>query len=239
MDSTDLLAALTVLIAGLVRGITGFGGAMLMSPVLSILLGPVPAVVTALTLESAAALIVFPEALPQVRWRTMLSLMVPAAVTVPLGGYFLLTLDAVIARKLISAIVVLFSFILLMGFRYHGKPRASTSAVLGAIVGVLLGATSVGAPPVIIYLLSGPDPVAVTRANLTVFVTAISVFGLIMLAGAGAISLVLGPALLLSALIFMGATWLGGKLFSRLTDVAVRRVALSFMLLIGLGTLLV
>ncbi len=239
MDSTDLLATLTVLIAGLVRGITGFGGAMLMSPVLSILLGPVPAVVTALTLESAAALIVFPEALPQVRWRTMLSLMVPAAVTVPLGGYFLLTLDPVIARKLISAIVVLFSFILLMGFRYHGKPRASTSAVLGAVVGVLLGATSVGAPPVIIYLLSGPDPVAVTRANLTVFVTAISVFGLIMLAGAGAISLVLGPALLLSALIFMGATWLGGKLFSRLTDVAVRRVALSFMLLIGLGTLLV
>lgn len=238
MDTTHLAAAAIVTVAGLVRGITGFGGAMLMTPVLSLLMGPVPAVITALTLETAAALIMFPEAVPQVRWRTLLYLTVPAAVTVPLGGYLLLTLDPAIARKVISAVVIIFSLILLLGFRYAGKPRAATSIALGSMVGVLLGATSVGAPPVIIYLLSGPDPAAVTRANLTVFVTAISVFGLVMLAAAGAIGVALGPSLLVLSVLFVGAAWIGGKLFARLTDMAVRRIALGFMLLIGLGTLL-
>ncbi len=237
MDATYLAAAGIVLVAGLVRGTTGFGGAMLMTPVLSILIGPVPAVVTALTLESAAAAIVFPYALPIVRWRTLAYLTIPAAVTVPIGGYFLLTLDPWIVRKIIAVVVVAFSLLLLTGFRYSGKPRSATSIVLGSVVGVLLGATSVGAPPVILYLLSGPDPAAVTRANLTVFVTAISVFGLIMLAATGSISSVLGLPLAGLTLLFVAATWLGGKLFSRLSDQWARRLALGFMLLIGLASL--
>ena len=43
MDISDLAAIGIVTMAGLVRGTTGFGGAMLMTPMLSILFGPVPA----------------------------------------------------------------------------------------------------------------------------------------------------------------------------------------------------
>ncbi|HZP79568.1 MAG TPA: sulfite exporter TauE/SafE family protein [Pseudolabrys sp.] len=237
INTTDLAAAAIVLLAGLVRGTTGFGGAMLMTPVLSLLIGPVPAVVTALILETVVALIVFPQALPIVNWRTLAFLSVPAAFTVPIGGYFLLTLDPLVARKIIALVVILFSLLLLTGFRYAGKPRAATSIVLGSVVGVLLGATSVGAPPVILYLLSGPDPAAVTRANLTVFVTAISIFGLIMLAATGAIRTAHLPMLIALSAVYIAATWLGGKLFARLTDNGARRIALGFMLLIGIATL--
>ena len=66
---------------------------MLMTPVLSVLFPPINAVVIALLLETAAALVMFPQALPKVRWRTLLYLTLPAVVTVPLGGYLLLTLD--------------------------------------------------------------------------------------------------------------------------------------------------
>jgi uncharacterized membrane protein YfcA len=97
----------------------------------------------------------------------------------------------------------------------------------------MLGATSVGAPPVILYLLSGPDPQVVTRANLTVFVTAISVGGLVMLVSAGAAT---GQIWLLAAILtvpFLVTTWLGGKAFNKLSDLAVRRVALGMMLVMG------
>ena len=53
MGPTELAVIGIVTTAGVVRGVTGFGGAMLMSPLLSVLLGPVPAVVTALILETA------------------------------------------------------------------------------------------------------------------------------------------------------------------------------------------
>jgi len=239
MDTTVLATIGIVTTAGFVRGVTGFGGAMLMSPILSALIGPVPTVVTALILETAAALVMFPDALPKARWRTLMYLTLPAIVTVPLGGYLLLTLDPAIARKMIAGVVVVFSAMLLFGVRYHGSPRASTSMALGSLVGALLGATSVGAPPVILYLLSGPDPVLVTRANLTLFVTAISVIGLVMLATAGAITARLGMAAIALTIPFMLATWLGGKLFLRLSETNVRRFALVLMLSVSVASLLI
>lgn len=235
MDTTTLATICIVAAGGFVRGITGFGGAMLMSPLLSILIGPVPTVVTALVLETAAALVTFPDAIPKARWRTLAYLTLPAVVTVPIGGYLLLTLDPAIARKLIAGVVMTFSLMLLLGLRYTGTPRAGTSIALGSLVGALLGATSVGAPPVILYLLSGPDPIAVTRATLTIFVTAISAIGLVMLAVAGAITEKLAIYALGLCAVFLLATWFGGKLFMRLNEASVRRLAL--MLMLGIGTM--
>jgi uncharacterized membrane protein YfcA len=237
MDISELAAVGIVSLAGLVRGTTGFGGAMFMTPVLSILLGPVPAVVIALLLETAGALVMFPDALPKASWRTLMFLILPACVTVPIGGYLLLTVDPWIARKMIAAVVIVFSSMLLFGLRYSGTPRVATSIALGSLVGALLGATSVGAPPVILYLLSGPDPVVVTRANLTVFVTAISVIGLVMLAAAGAISAPLAISAAALTIPFLLTIWLGGKLFDRLSETGIRRLALVLMLLIGVVSL--
>ena len=239
MTKTELIVIALVTLAGLMRGITGFGGAMLMAPPLSFLIGPVPTVVTALILETAAALVMFPDAWPKINKRILLYLTIPACFSVPIGGFLLLTLDPLIARKVISAVVVVFSIGLLAGLRYSGGQRPLTSLVLGTIVGVLLGATSVGAPPVILYLLSGPDPQVVTRANLTVFVTAISVIGLIMLAAAGAITAQLAISAFLLCVPYLAATWFGGKLFGKLGDVIVRRIALCFMFAMGLIGLIV
>lgn len=229
MSANEIAVIAVVTLAGFIRGITGFGGAMLMAPSLSLLIGAVPTVVTALTLETAAALVMFPDALPKINKRVLFYLTLPACFTVPIGGYLLVTLDPVIARKTISAVVAVFSLILLGGLRYSGPHRLSTSLMLGSIVGVLLGATSVGAPPVILYLLSGPDPQAVTRANLTVFVTAISAIGLVMLVFAGAFTMWLTLSAFLLCIPYLAATWLGGKLFARMGDLGVRRLALAFM----------
>ena len=229
MTMNEIAVVVVVALAGLVRGITGFGGAMLMAPPLSLLIGAVPTVVTALLLEAAAALVMFSDALPKINKRVLFYLILPACFTVPIGGYLLVTLDPIIARKVISAVVAVFSLILLGGLRYSGPHRPTTSLVLGSIVGVLLGATSVGAPPVILYLLSGPDPQAVTRANLTVFVTAISAIGLVMLLVAGAFTTRLTVSAFLLCIPYLAATWLGGTLFARMSDVGVRRLALGFM----------
>ena len=238
MDSLDLAAVAAVMLAGVMRGITGFGGAMMMAPPLSILLGPVPAVAIALALEVAAAVVMFRDALPKANARMLAYLTVPAVFTVPFGGYLLLVLDAAIARRLIAGMVVLSSLALMSGIRYSGTPRPSTSIALGGVVGVLLGATSVGAPPAILYLLSGPDPPAVTRANLTVFVTAVSVIGLVVLIVAGAIPWTLWRSIGLLALPYLAATWLGSHLFTKLNGQQARLLALSFMLAMGVAGLI-
>ncbi|WJR75868.1 sulfite exporter TauE/SafE family protein [Bradyrhizobium sp. NP1] len=239
MTPTELAGALAVVtFAGVLRGITGFGGAMMITPLLSILAGPVPAVVIALILETSAALVMFADAIPKAHWKVLAYLAIPTIFTVPLGGYLLLTLDPVLARKVIAVVVIVCSTALLFGIRYSGRPRATTSLLLGSIVGAMLGATSVGAPPVILYLLSGPDPAAVTRANLSIFVTAISVIGLVMLAIAGAITVKLALTAALLVVPFLLSTWLGGKLFTRLNDAIARHIALGLMMTAGIISLL-
>lgn len=239
MGLNEAAVVAVVLVAGLMRGTTGFGGAMLMAPPLSFLIGPVPTVATALLLETAAAIVMFPDAWPRINKPVLLYLIVPACFTIPLGGYLLITLDPFVARKFIAAVVVVFSLGLLAGLRYSGSPRPVTSVALGSIVGIFLGATSVGAPPVILYLLSGPDPQTVTRANLTVFVTAISAIGFMVLIVAGTVTVRLGLSAVLLCIPYMAATWLGGALFARLSDIGVRRLALSFMLTMGIVGLII
>jgi uncharacterized membrane protein YfcA len=239
MNSIVLVVSAIVILAGLMRGITGFGGAMLMAPPLSFLLGPVPAVVTALQLEAAAALTMFRQAWPRISRTTLIYLTAPACATVPIGAYLLLSLDPNIARKAIASVVVVFSLPLLLGFRYSGRPRAATSLALGSLVGLLLGATSVGAPPAILYLLSGPDPPAVTRANLTVFITMVSIIGVAMLLAAGAFTLELATTAAMLTIPYLVATWLGSRVFTNLSEFGARWLSLILMLTSGIVGLIV
>jgi uncharacterized membrane protein YfcA len=228
-----IAAAAIVAIAGLVRGITGFGGSMVMTPPLSLLLGPSAAVVTALILETIAALQFLPEVVRKVRWRTLLPISVAAAITVPLGGYLLVTLDREIVRRLIAGVVVVFSLALLIGYRHTGRPRITTSVMLGLLSGVMLGTTGIGAPPIILYLLSGPDPAAVTRANLTTYVTVISIFGLVTFWASAVMTMQLVLRSLLLAPLFLGGMCLGSRVFAKMTDESFRRATLIVLIAIS------
>ena len=223
---------------GLIRGTTGFGASMVMTPPLALLFGPKVAVPVALLLETFAAAPMLPAALAVARWRTIAPIGAAAVIAVPLGGYFLIASDPLILRKLIALTVIVFSLALLSGRRYQGVQRLPTSLALGALSGTMLGATSVGAPPVILYLLSGSDPVAVTRANLTLYVIVISAAGLIMLSVSG---LMTGSTLQTAALLalpFATGVLAGSRLFAKFSEQRYRQFAMAFMFLVSLGVLL-
>ena len=103
-------------------------------------------------------------------WRLLAPIALAACVTVPLGGYVLVHADQDIVRRAIAAVVFIFALLLLKGARYTGAHGPASSGALGALSGTVLGATGIGGPPVILYLLSGPDSMRVTRANLTLYV---------------------------------------------------------------------
>jgi len=222
--------------AGVVRGITGFGGAMVMSPPLALLLGPRLMVPVALLLEGIAALPMVWETRRLVRWRVIGPIIVAAFTTVPIGGYVLVSADPQSLRRAIAATVIVFALLLLWGWRYAGPQRLGTSVGLGGLSGVMIGATSVGAPPVILYLLSGPDPINTTRANLTLFLAASSLGCLVMLWWQGVLS---GTAVTLAALVapgYYGGLLAGTRLFARFNDTTFRRFTL--LLLVAVSTLI-
>jgi uncharacterized membrane protein YfcA len=238
MDATLATAIAIGLLGGLVRGTTGFGAAMVMTPALALLLGPTVAVPVTLMLEAFAAAPMLPAAWEIARLRVIAPISAAALVTVPFGSYALHAAKPETLRTAIAVTVIVFSLALLSGRRYHGQPRLSTSLALGALSGAMLGATSIGAPPVILYLLSGPESAAVTRANLTLYVVAISVVGLVMLAATG---LIRGSTLQTTAYLapgFVIGVVMGSRLFARFSDQRFRHLTIVFMLLVAVWVLM-
>ena len=232
-----LLPALVAVLAGVVRGVTGFGGALVMTAPLALLLGPIVAVPVVLLLESVAAAPMLWQTMPLVRWRVIGPICLAACVAVPLGVYVLVNTDPQVLRRAIAAIVIAFSLLLLRGWRYAGPQRLGTSLGLGALSGTMTGATSVGAPPVILYLLSGPDRVETTRANLTLYLVVISAAGLLILWARGVLDArAAWTALALAPGYFAGL--LGGvRLFAYLSEARFRRLTLLLLIAVSSGIL--
>lgn len=241
MDSfapeTLLAAGAVGALAGVIRGITGFGGAMVMSPPLALLLGPLLAVPVVLLLESVAAAPMAVQLRGLVRWRVILPIALAACVMVPLGAYVLVKVEPQTMRRVIAAVVIVFSLALLMGWRYSGAQRTATGVGLGAMSGVMIGATSMGGPPIVLYLLAGPDPIEVTRANLTFYVgaTALAGCGVLWMGGVlHADALWLALALAPGYCLGMVA---GTRLFARFDDARFRRFTLVLLMAVAAGIL--
>ena len=222
----------------MVRGITGFGGAMVMAPPFALLLGPLLAVPVVMLLEGIAALPMVWQTRAQIRWRMIGPILAAACVTIPLGGYLLVSADPTVLRRVIAATVIVFALLMLRGWRYSGPQRLPTSIGLGGLSGLMCGATSVGAPPVILYLLSGPDPIAITRASLSFYLVGISGATLVMLwtrdvliAHSTCLALAFTPG-------YFGGLFTGTRLFARFSDTRFRQFTLCLLITMSIGILL-
>ena len=234
---TLTVAGVIACVAGVVRGITGFGGAMVMAPPLALLLGPQLAVPVILVLESVSAAPMLVQTRHCVQWKVIGAIILAACATVPLGVLALIAVDPTIIRRAIAITVIVFAIVLLRGWRYVGRPRLATSVGLGAVSGAMLGATSVGGPPVILYLLSGPDPIETTRANLTLFLTVSSLIGVAMLWHQGVFNVhAAWTAVLLTPPYYLGLV-LGLRLFPRFSDTRFRQFTLMLLIVVSAGIL--
>ncbi|MBM3561013.1 MAG: sulfite exporter TauE/SafE family protein [Alphaproteobacteria bacterium] len=231
------IAAAIAAVAGLMRGLTGFGGALIMLPPLAFVLGARLAVPVTLLLEAFVAAPMMREAMKEAQWRVLAPMSVAACCAVPLGGYLLASAEPELMRRVIAAIVVVFSALILFGARYRGPRGRGALLALGGLSGTMLGAAGMGGPPVILFLLSGRDPVATTRANMTLYTVVIAAAGLIVLWSRG----LLGATALQTGLLLAPGFWLGvvagGRLFARFTDQRFRQLALGFVLITAAGVL--
>jgi uncharacterized membrane protein YfcA len=224
--------------AGVVRGVTGFGAAMVMAPPVALLLGPSVAVPLVLLLEGFAAAPMLPVLRKRARWPVLTPMIIAATVFMPLGTLLLTSLDPELTRRMIAMVVIGFSLILLTGARWHGQYRTPTGIALGSLSGTMMGATGIGGPPVILYLLSGPDDPATIRATLTFYVALASALGVGTLALRGLVSedvLLLGAAM---TPLFMVGVMFGGRIFARLSEQKFRRLTIWLMLLVSAWVLI-
>ena len=228
------VAFAAALVAGLLRGFAGFGSAMLMAPIFAILFGSAEMVATIVAMELAISFHLFPAARRQCDWAVVAPMTIAACIAMPLGLWLLVSLDRALLTRSVSALVAVFAVLMLAGWRWRGMRGALPSAVVGTISGAMMATTSVGGPPVLLYMLSSDDAPATVRANAIMYYFATQLVLLVLMFATGIAGL---PALIRAAVLFplmLAGSWLGVRLFRGADEGFYRRVALGLLLAVGL-----
>ena len=230
-------AIIAVLIAGVLRGFSGFGAGMILVPSLSLLYNPMVAVVSVVLLETIPAIQLLPNVISKCHWRSVIPMSLASTVAIPMGSLILVNADVDVMRISISILVLLCVFILAIGWHYKGGYTVKASTMTGVASGLISGATSLGGLPVILYYLSGSQETKVTRASIVVFLVITVFVSLVTYIAHGIITseILLRTALL--APFFIIAIWIGGSLFGKASEELFRMVTLSLLGSVGLAML--
>ncbi|MEE2802832.1 MAG: sulfite exporter TauE/SafE family protein [Pseudomonadota bacterium] len=233
-----LWAAPVALMAGLMRGFAGFGSGMLMAPFFIHLFGPVSTIILITVLEMVVTVQLLPSVYRHIDWSLVLPMGTAAALAMPAGTTLLLTLNPRTVSICIGVIIILFCLALIKGWRYRGRRPWSLTAGIGALSGILMALTSLGNPPVVLYLMSTGTPPVSMRANFTAYfgLTLAALVVWMSLRGLFALEAVLSLLLLLP--IFVVGAALGARGFRAANDALYRRVALTTLCIAGVFALI-
>jgi hypothetical protein len=238
LDASLAGALAATAVAGGVRGLAGFGGALVAVPILSLLYGPAPAVAMVTALELLGFLQLLPGAARHIRWREVGPMCAAALLALPLGVYLVLHVPAEPMRRTIGAIVALLAVLLMLGWRARRRPGLPGALGVSAVAGLLEGMAGTPGPPVVLYLFAGPDSAATNRHQLIGFFALLDAAAVALFAAQGVFGGGTLERTLLLLPVSVAATWLGGHYFRHTGEALLRRLALVLILLIGLFGLL-
>jgi len=217
------------ILAGAVRGFSGFGSALIFVPLMSAIYDPRTAAGTFLLIDFAVALAVLPTLGREAHWRDVFPLAAAAVIAAQFGALILIYTDAITLRWGIAVVVLILLAVLMSGWRYHGRPKLPVTLAVGGLAGILGGAIQIVGPPVIVYWLGSSSSAAIVRANLNAFfsVFAIALFVTYVVRGllpahVIVLALLLGPLQVL-------ALSSGTRLFHASSAETYRRVAYAIV----------
>jgi uncharacterized membrane protein YfcA len=212
-------------IAGAVRGFSGFGSALIYIPLMSAVYGPRIAAVTFVVTDIATGLAFLPRVWRHAVWREILPLAASSVFAMQFGAIILQYADPVWMRWFICAMVGAVVVILASGWRYHGRPVLPATIAVGLFAGLLGGSAQIGGPPIVLYWLGSAATAAVVRANFIVYFAIFSLGSTATYAAHGLVTAqIIALALLLGPL-QITAIALGWRLFFLASEKTYRRTA--------------
>lgn len=216
------VALFATLAAAFVRGLAGFGMAILLVPVLGLAVPPREAVVVANWLGLMIGLVSLKRIIGQSE-RSAFTISALAVAATPLGVWLLAVTDPALARMVI-ALIALGSFVLVLLPKKgeHHLPGIVETGATGIVSGVLTGFAGMPGPPVVPYYLGRRIAPGLARASMMTIFLATSIAGV---GSALALKVATLREPLLAALLFPGVlfgNWLGHKAFGRINDTAWR-----------------
>jgi uncharacterized membrane protein YfcA len=216
------IALAATLAASFVRGLAGFGMAILLVPVLALAVAPAAAVVVSNWLVVLIGLVGARTVLAASE-RSAFVISGFAVLATPLGVWLLMLTDPELARLLIALLALgAFALMLLPKKPADHVHHPGVTGATGIAAGVLTGFAGMPGPPVVPYYLGRQIAPELARASMMTIFLATALAGIGAALGLGLAGWrELWLALLLFPVTLLG-NWLGHQAFGRIGDAAWR-----------------
>ena len=169
-DFTHLQFFLTCLVAfggGVIRGYTGFAGALLLLPGFVLIMGPLPALNVVIISGMIGQLIILPNAIKRAQKNVVLSYGGGIFLGVYLGLYFLFQREIPDITFFMGIFIILATLILVSGWKYKGPVNNFTSCSFGSGIGFFAGFFGVPTGPLTgLFFLSLKEDIKIIQANI-------------------------------------------------------------------------
>ena len=201
------------LMAGLVRGFSGFGTAMVFLPIASQYLTPFEAIASLAIMEFFGTFAVMRKSWSDADKVDLARLVVGMTIVTPFALLLLAKVGADFYRYSVSILSLFLLVLIGSGIRYKGKLNPLIIFSVGGLGGLTGGLTGIPGPPVILLYIASSHPISVIRANNLLFLYFFDVCVVLIFALSGVLTLkifLLGSILALPN--FLG-NFIGAKLF--------------------------
>ena len=200
-----------------VRGLTGFGMAIMLVPILALALSPVDAVLLTNFLSVFIGLSEIRRLLRGAE-RSAWVIIALVAVTTPIGLYALSLTTPAIARVIIAFIALSAFVAILLPRRGALDHHPATTGGVGVMSGLMTGYAGMPGPPVVPYYVGRDIPRETAKASMLLIFTCASMTGLASGVAMGVLEWTLAVlAALLFPAVLLG-NWMGNKASGRIED---------------------
>ncbi|SFE37020.1 sulfite exporter TauE/SafE family protein [Thermophagus xiamenensis] len=231
-----VLSGVVILMSSLLKGMTGFGFALIAIPFLSMIY-PIKVLVPAMTIFNlVSSVMLLLKIRERISWKYFIPMFLASLGGIPLGIYLLDYLNEEVLRIIIGAVLVFVSLKMLSGIpiakRYLDKPIVFA----GFLSGILSGSISLGGPPLVIAMNRKNYSKELFRGVFAWFSTFSSFFAL----GALYVEKLIPPdslklALYYTPLLLVGAS-LGNRLAALVNAEKFKRVVILVNVFTGIFT---
>lgn len=222
---------LIYLAAGVVRGFTGFGTALIVVPVAGIFLQPTEILMMIAVSGILSNFFLVPSAWGDADRREVGILAGAALVSMPFGIWLINAMDATVIRWSVAAIALVTLVAVVSGWQFQRRLGVPGLSAIGAGAGFIGGLTALTGPIAIMFYLANARKALSVRANMILFLAALDILMLAILTLNGLANVRLIALGTLVSIPYAAAIFFGKSLFNPERDGLYRAVAYSIVAL--------
>ena len=219
------------------QGFTGWGGAMLMMPLITLVYPPAEALALLVVGGLIMSAQLYPGALKEVTWNSMRPLLLALIIFTPFGTVLLLYMDPHLVRRIIGIILIIVSTVILSGWEYRGKQNILSISLFGGVSGIINGFAGLGSSILAIYIVALPGRASVQRSNI-IIASGVIIFTIMVVFALNGVmnwdlvirGILLAPTQMIGAII-------GARLFHYFPQEYFKKITLIIIAILGISAI--